>query len=161
MKIVLNRKGFFELSIKALSELADIINRFAHLNKYYVATDIYTEDVYVTLEKVKTYPDYDYETVILTDKIFNGKRIKILREEYNSLNKLSMETIFNRYNYEIRNEEMLVYVVEKLGHDANTCNSYLEVVEILDGLSWKIVENCGSESLVYGKKEAMDKINIL
>jgi hypothetical protein len=49
MKIVLNRKGFFELSIKALSELADIINRFAHLNKYYVATDIYTEEVYVTL----------------------------------------------------------------------------------------------------------------
>ena len=161
MKIVLNRKGFFELSIKALSELADIINRFAHLNKYYVATDIYTEEAYVTLEKVKTYPDYDYETVILTDKIFNGKRIKISREEYNSLNKLSMKTIFDRYNYELRNEEMLVYVVEKLGHDANTCNSYLEVVEILDGLSWKIVENCGSESLVYGKKEAMDKINIL
>lgn len=161
MKIVLNRKGFFELSIKALSELADIINRFAQLNKYYVATDIYTEEAYVTLEKVKTYPDYDYETVILTDKIFNGKRIKISREEYNSLNKLSMKTFFDRYNYELRNEEMLVYVVEKLGHDANTCNSYLEVVEILDGLSWKIVENCGSESLVYGKKEAMDKINIL
>lgn len=161
MKIVLNRKGFFELSIKALDELANIINRFAQLNKYYVATDIYTEEAYVTLEKVKTYPDYDYETVILTDKIFNGKRIKISREEYNSLNKLSMKTIFDRYNYEIRNEEMLVYVVEKLGNDANTYNSYLEVVEILDGLSWKIVENCGSESLVYGKKEAMDKINIL
>lgn len=161
MKIVLNKKGFFELSIKALDELANIINRFAQLNKYYVATDIYTEEAYVTLEKVKTYPDYDYETVILTDKIFNGKRIKISREEYNSLNKLSMKTIFDRYNYEIRNEEMLVYVVEKLGNDANTYNSYLEVVEILDGLSWKIVENCGSESLVYGKKEAMDKINIL
>lgn len=161
MKVVLNRKGFFELSIKALDELANVINRFAQLNKYYVATDIYTEEAYVTLEKVKTYPDYDYETVILTDKIFNGKRIKMSWKEYNSLNKLSMKTIFGRYNYELRNEEMLVYVVEKLGHDANTYNSYLEVVEILDGLSWKIVENCGSESLVYGKKEAMDKINIL
>lgn len=163
MKIVLNKSGYFELSITALDELADIINQDAQLHKYYVAIDSFADDddEAVTLEKEKTYWDSQYNTIILTNQTFDGTSKDMSLEDYYEMENISIKTIFNSFNYNMRDDERLVAVVEKLGHDAHTYNSRLEVVEIPDGLSWKILYNGGVESLIYGEKDAMDKINIL
>ena len=47
----------------------------------------------------------------------------------------------------LRNDPILVFVVESLGKEANTRYSELEVVEIPDGISWYIHEYDGKEEI--------------
>lgn len=166
MKIVLNKSGYFELSIRALDELADMINvdiippfcdtHAKYYSKYYVSAKINLDygSTTVTLEKRKRDSDCEYSTVILTKKTFDGESIEMSLDEYNDMEKISMGKIFGRFAYGMRSDKRLVSVVEKLGENAFTKNSYLKIVEIPDDSFWEIINfRDGSEDLVYSESE--------
>ena len=70
------------------------------------------------------------------------------KRENDSYAKIEIETRLSR---EHRNDPDLVAVVESLGAEANGKFASLEVVEIPDGIDWRIEEYDGSESVAEGR----------
>ena len=164
MKIVLNRKGYFDLSPMALEKLADLESE-GLLNKYYYEGIAENNEYYILIKKVDDDIDDIFKIggvfdvgIILTNEIFDEEVTKLHVDDFKKLDKLKV--ISAEYS-EKRTDKNLIAVVEELGGKSSTYLSSLEVVEIPDGLSWEIINVGGGEFLIYGEKEAMDKINIL
>lgn len=166
MKIVLNRKGYFDLSPMALEKLAYLESE-GSLNKYYYEGIIENNDYYVLIKKVDDDIDDIFKIgsvfdvgIILTNEIFDEEVTKLHVNDFKKLDKLKIISAEYSEEYK-RTDKNLIAVVEELVEKSSTYLSSLEVVEIPDGLSWEIINTVGGELLMYGEKEAMDKINIL
>lgn len=137
MKIVINRDVGFRLSHKAMLRYAELkgIKLIAYVyeysNKCWKRYNIYDHGI-------------DCETSHRLDYFINTNTDVIMYAEYDN------DKFFTDLNI-VRNDPILVQVVEELESRANTDFSELKVVEIPDDVDWYIDEDESGSEIVREK----------